>query len=85
MDLGIEADDKADSNKEVAEDAGDEPTIDPDEVELLKAIIKKIPTSNQPSTVPKSGDKWGSTHLDSGSSLLDSSAEIWTPAEAPGP
>ena len=53
---------------------GDEPTIDPDEVELLKGIIKKIPTSDQPSTAPKSGDKRGSTHLDGSSSSSDSSA-----------
>ena len=48
--------------------------IDPGEVELLKDIIK-IPTSNQPSTAPKSGDKRGSTHLDGGSSSSDSSIE----------
>ena len=53
LDLGIEADDEANGDKKPAEDAGDEPTIDPDEVRLLKGIIKKIPTSDQPSTVPK--------------------------------
>ena len=46
--------------------------IGPGDIELLKNIIK-IPTGNQPSTAPKSGDKRGSTHLDSGSSSLDSS------------
>ena len=71
LDLAIEAD----GDKEPAEDAGDERTIDPDEVELLKGIIKKIPTSDQPSTVPKSGDKRGSTHLDGGSGSSDSSTE----------
>ena len=71
LDLGIEADDEAEGDKEAAEDAGDEPTIDPGEVELLKGIIKKIPTSDQPSTAPKSGDKQGSTHLDGGSGSSD--------------
>ena len=57
LDLGIEADDKADGDKEAADDAADEPIIDPNEVELLKTIIKKVPTSDQPSTTPKSEDK----------------------------
>ena len=74
LDLGIEADDEADGDKEPAEDAGDEPTINPNEVEMLKGIIK-APTGNQPSTAPKSGDKWGSTHLDGSSGSSDSSAE----------
>ena len=74
LDQGLEAEDEADGNKEPAKDAGDEPTIDPNEIELLKGIIK-TPTSDQPSTVPKSGDKRGSTHLDSSSSSSDSSAE----------
>ena len=74
LDLGIEANDKADGNKEAAEDTGHEPTIDPDEVEMLEGIIKKIPTGNQPPMAPKSGDKRGLTHLDSGSGSSDSSA-----------
>ena len=74
LDLGIEADDKADGDKEVAKDATDDPPIDPNEIELLKTIIK-VPSGSQPSTVPKSGDKRGSTHLDDGSSSLESSAE----------
>ena len=44
-------------------------------MELLKTIIKKAPASDQPSTAPKSGDKWGSIHIDGGSGLSDSSAE----------
>ena len=74
MDQGLEAEDEADGNKEPAKDAGDKPTIDPNEIELLKGIIK-TPTGDQPSTVPKSGDKQGSTHLDSSSSSSDLSAE----------
>ena len=75
LDLGLEADNEAKGNREAAKDAGDEPTMDPNEVELLKGIIKKTPTSDQPSTVPKSGDKRGSTHLDGVSGSSDSSAE----------
>ena len=75
LDLGIEADDKADGDKEAAEDDGDEPTVNPEEVKMLKGIIKKVPTGDQPPTAPKSGDKRGSTHLDGGSGSSDSSAE----------
>ena len=75
LDLGIEADDKADGDKEAAEDVTDDPLIDPNEIKLLKTIIKKVPSCSQPSTVPKSGDKRGSTHLDSGSGSSESSAE----------
>ena len=41
---------------------------------MLKQIIKPT-TSGQPSTVPKSGNKQGSTHLDGGSGSSDSSSE----------
>ena len=75
MDLGIEANDEADGDKEAAEDAGDEPTVDPDEVEMLKGIIKKVPTGDQAPIAPKSGDKPGSTHLDGGSGSSALSAE----------
>ena len=74
MDLGIKADDEADGDKEAAEDAMDEPNADPDEVKLLKSIIKKVPPINLPSA-SKSGNKWGSTHLNGGSGSLDSSTE----------
>ena len=74
LDLGLEADNEADDDKEPAEDAGDKPTIDPNEIELLKGIIKTH-TDDQPSTTPKSGDKWGSTYLDGGSGSSDSSAK----------
>ena len=75
FDLGIEADDKADGNKEAAKEAVDEPKADPGEIELLKSILKKVPPSYLSSSVPKSGDKWGSSHLDGGSGSSDSSPE----------
>ena len=74
LDMGLEADDEAEGEKELTEATGDKSMIDPGEVELLKEIIK-IPTSDQASTAPKSGNKWGSTHLDGGSSLSDLSVE----------
>ena len=74
LDMVLEADDEADANKEPAEDVRDELEIDPEEVQMLKQIIKPA-TGGQPSTAPKSGDKWGSTHLDSGSGSSDSSGE----------
>ena len=69
LDMALEAD----ADKEPAEDVGDELEIDPEEVKMLKQIIK--PAGGQPSTVPKSGDKRDSTHLDSGSGSSDSSGE----------
>ena len=74
LDLGIEADDEADGDKEAAEDTADNPPIDPNKIKLLKTIIK-VPSGSQPSTAPKSGNKRGSTHLDGGSGSLESSAE----------
>ena len=74
LDMGLEADDEAEGKKELTEAAGDKSMIDPGEVELLKEIIK-IPTGDQPSSAPKSGDKRGLTHLDSGSGSSDSSVE----------
>ena len=74
LDMGFEADDEAEGEKEPSEAAGDESMIDLGEVELLKEIIKP-PTGNQPSTAPKSGDKRSSTHLDGSSSSSDSSIE----------
>ena len=72
LDMGLEADDEAEGKKKLT--AGDKSMIDPGEIELLKNIIK-IPTSDQPSTAPKSGNKRGLTHLDSGSGSSDSSVE----------
>ena len=74
LDMALEADDGADADKEPTEDIGDELEIDPQEVQMLKQIIK--PTGgSQPSTVPKSGDKRGSTQLDGGSGSSDLSGE----------
>ena len=74
LDMALEANNEANANKEPAEDIRDELEIDPEEVQMLKQIIKPA-AGGQPSTTPKSGDKRGSTHLDSSSGLLDSSGE----------
>ena len=74
LDMALEADNEADADKEPTEDIGDELEIDPEEVQMLKQIIKPA-SGGQPSTVPKLGDKRGSTHLNGGSGLLDSSGE----------
>ena len=74
LDMALEADDEADADKEAAEDVRDKLEIDPEEVQMLKQIIKPA-TGSQPSTAPKSGGKWGSTHLDGGSNSSDSSGE----------
>ena len=72
--MALEANDEADADKEPAEDIGDKLDIDPEEIQMLKQIIKPA-AAGQPSTTPKSGDKRGSTHLDGGSSSSDSSGE----------
>ena len=72
--MALEADDEADADKEPTEDIGGKLNFDPEEVQMLKQIIKPT-AAGQPSTMPKSGDKWGSTHLDGGSSSSDSSGE----------
>ena len=74
LDMALEADNEANADKEPAEDIRDELEIDPEEVQMLKQIIKPT-TGGQPSTAPKSGNKRGSTHLDGGSGLSDSSGE----------
>ena len=74
LDMVLEADDEADVDKEPTEDVGDELNIDPEEVQMLKQIIKPA-GGGQPSTAPKLGDKRGSTHLDGSSGLSDSSGE----------
>ena len=74
LDMVLEADDEADADKEPTEDIGDELEIDPEEVQMLKQIIKPAAVG-QPSTTPKLGNKQGSTHLDSGSGTSDSSGE----------
>ena len=72
--MALEADDEANANKEPTEDIRDELDIDSEEVQMLKQIIKPA-AAGQPSTAPKSGDKWGSTHLNGGSGSSDSSGE----------
>ena len=74
LDMALEADNEADADKEPTEDVGDELDIDPEEVQMLKQIIKPA-ASSQLSTVPKLGNKQGSTHLDGGSGSSDSSGE----------
>ena len=74
LDMALEADDEADADKEPTEDIGDELDINPEEVQMLKQIIKPA-AAGQPSTAPKSGDKWDSTHLDGSSGSSDSSGE----------
>ena len=70
----LEADDEANANKEPTEDVGDKLKINPEEVQMLKQIIK--PTAGgQPSTMPKLGDKRGLTYLDGSSGSSDSSSE----------
>ena len=56
LDMALEADDEADADKEPTEDVGDDLEIDPEEVQMLKQIIKPA-TGGQPSTMPKSDDK----------------------------
>ena len=71
LDMGQEADDEGDGEKDPA---SDETLPDPSELELLQEIID--PTAhNQPPPAPKSGDKRGPSHLDGGSALSDSSVE----------
>ena len=74
LDMALEADDEANADKEPTEDIGDELDINPEEVQMLKQIIKPA-AAGQPSTAPKSGDKQDSTHLDGGSGSSDSSGE----------
>ena len=71
LDMGQEADDEGDGKKDPADD---ETLPDPSELELLQEIINPA-THNQPPSVPKSGDKRGPSHLDSGSASSDSSVE----------
>ena len=71
LDMGQEADDKGDGEKDPV---GDETLPDPSELELLQGIIDPA-THNQSPPAPKSGDKRGPSHLDGGSSSSDSSVE----------
>ena len=71
LDLGQEADDEGDGEKDLA---GDETLTDPSKLELLHEIIDPA-THNQPPPAPKSGNKRGPSHLDGGSASSDSSVE----------
>ena len=71
LDLGQEADDKGDGEKDPA---SDETLPNPSKLELLQDIIDPV-AHNLPPFVPKSGDKRGPSNLDSGSALSDSSVE----------
>ena len=71
LDLGQEADDEGDGEKDLA---SDETLPDPSELELLQGIIDPA-AHNQPPPAPKSGDKRGPSHLDGGSASSDSSVE----------
>ena len=68
LDLGLEANDEGDGEKH--ELGTDDSVIDLQEIEILQRIVNPTPSQQLPS-MPKSGDKWGSAHLDgSGSSDL---------------
>ena len=71
LDMGQEANDKGDGEKDPA---GDETLPNPSKLELLQEIIDPA-AHNQLPPVSKSGDKRGPSHLDGGSVLSDSSVE----------
>ena len=74
LDMALEANNEANVDKEPTEDIGDELDIDPEEVQILKQIIKPA-AGSEPSTMPKLDNKRGSTHLDGSSGSSDSSGE----------
>ena len=71
LDMGLDADDEGDGEKDPAE--GDESLINATEIEILQGIIN-LGTQGQAPALPKSGEKRGPGHLD-GSIGSDSSAE----------
>ena len=71
LDLGLKADEEGNSEKN--QPGGDNSAIDLQEVKILQGIVNPGP-SKQPLSMPKSGNKWGSAHLDSSGSC-DSSGE----------
>ena len=71
LDMGQEADDEGDGEKDLA---GDGTLPDPSKLKLLQEIIDPA-AHNRPPPAPKSGDKRGPSHLDGGSALSDSSVE----------
>ena len=70
LDMGQEADDEEDGEKDPT---GDEILPDPSELDLLQGIINPA-AHNQPPPAPKSGDKRGPSHH-GGSASSDSSVE----------
>ena len=71
LDVGLEADDEGDGEKDPRE--GDDSIIDASELEILKGIVNPG-TNDQAPIMPKSGKKRGSGHLD-GSVFSDLSGE----------
>ena len=71
LDMGQEADDEGDGEKDPA---GDETLPNPSELELLQEIIDPA-AHNQLPPAPKSGNKRGPSHLDGGSASSDLSVE----------
>ena len=71
LDMGQEADDEGDGEKDPA---GDETLPNPSELKLLQEIIDPA-THNQSLPAPKSGDKRGPSHLNGSSASSDSSVE----------
>ena len=69
LDLGQEADDKGDGEKDLA---SDKTLPNPSELELIQEVIDSA-THNQLPSAPKSGDKRGPSHLDGSSASSDSS------------
>ena len=63
--MGMEADDEGDSEKHKPD--GEEPDVDPQELEILQGIVDKALSQNSP-FVSKSGDKQGPAHLDGSAS-----------------
>ena len=61
----MEADNEGDGEKHKPD--GEEPDVDPQELEILQGIIDKALSQNSP-FVSKSGDKQGSAHLDGSAS-----------------
>ena len=75
LDLGEEADDEGDGKKGTVEEAPTRPMPDPNEMAMLKKIIKPGPSGEQLPAAPKAGGKRGSTHLDGGVTSSESSAK----------
>ena len=61
LDAGLEADDEGDGEKDPGE--GKDPNIDATEIEILQSIIN-LGTHDKVPALPKSGEKRGSSHLE---------------------